>query len=65
MVSNGTKKAIGVFEIFGHLYLKKNDQMPTFIKKYADNNVFIIYFQVENGNKNGQMTTFNPLFKQK
>jgi hypothetical protein len=39
--------------------------MPTFIKKYADNNVFIIYFQVENGNKNGQMTTFNPLFKQK
>ena len=28
MVSNGTKKAIGVFEIFGHLYLKKMTKCP-------------------------------------
>lgn len=28
MVSDGTKKAIGVFEIFGHLYLKKMTKCP-------------------------------------
>lgn len=65
MVSNGTKKAIGVFEIFGHLYLKKRPNAHFYKKNTLIINRFVVYFQVENGNKNGQMPTFSPLFKQK
>ncbi len=42
MVSNGTKKAIGVFEIFGHLYLKKRPNAH-FYKKNTLTTMCLLY----------------------